>query len=98
MPDPKKFTCHKYVTKMVLEELHQNEEVNPKKERHDTKEKKETPVMVNSYLNVIDTGELNLTFKIESQWIMFELMNQNIAMCISFRNMAMYKCQENYLK
>lgn len=32
MLDPKKFTCHKYILKMVLEEFHQNEEVNPKKE------------------------------------------------------------------
>ena len=54
---------------------------------------------IDSYYDVIDTGELNLPYKIESQWIMSEVNElKYISLCISFRNMAMCKCQKNYLK
>lgn len=48
------------------------------------------------YSDMIDTGELNLTSKIESQWTTSEVdESKHIGVGISLRNMAVRKCQKN---
>lgn len=50
---------------------------------------------IDSSYDVIDTGELNLTSKIESQWIISEANElKYIGVYASFRDMAMCKCQK----
>lgn len=62
-------------------------------------ERKPWEIEIDSYFDLIDTGELNLTSKTESQWIMSEIgESKYTSVCISVRNMAMWKCQKHELK